>query len=72
MDLEPQAGFSDEFMQCQEQFAERLQPASELEERLVRHMALCEVKLEYIIRQLTRVGRRLNDIYEEFSLNPTE
>lgn len=67
MDLEFQADFSDKFTQQQEQLVERLQPASELEERLVRYMALCEVKLNHIIQQLTQIGERLHHLYEEFT-----
>ncbi len=45
-----------------EQLIERLQPESDLEERLVRQMALCSVKLEYLIGLLAKAEERLRRV----------
>jgi hypothetical protein len=54
-----------EYTQKQEKVLARLQPASELEEHLARHIALCSYKLEQIENRLTKAWCQLNKIYEE-------
>jgi hypothetical protein len=53
-----------EYTQKQEKIFMRLQPASELEERLARHIAICSYKLEQIENRLTKSWCQLNKIYE--------
>jgi hypothetical protein len=48
----------------QEQLATRLQPESESEERLVRQIALCNVKLEHIETLLAKAKARLYHVLE--------
>jgi hypothetical protein len=45
----------------QEQLVARLQPESELEERLVRQIVLCSTKLEHIEALLRKVGEQLRN-----------
>jgi DNA-binding protein H-NS len=54
-----------EYTQKQEKIFARLQPESELEERLARHIAVCSYKLEQIENRLTKAWCQLNKIYEE-------
>ena len=61
-ELEPQPP---EFSTQQEQLAARLQPESESEERLVRQIALCNVKLEYIETLLARAKEQLHQVLED-------
>ncbi len=49
----------------QEAMYERLQPASEQEERLVRQIALCSYRLEQIENRLTQAWSQLNKIAQE-------
>jgi hypothetical protein len=46
----------------QEQLIARLQPESELEERLVRQIVLCSNKLEYIEALLAKAGEQLHRV----------
>ena len=46
----------------QEEFVARLQPESELEERLVRQIALCSHKLEYIEALLAKAEAQLHKV----------
>ena len=48
----------------QEQLAARLQPESESEERLVRQIALCNVKLEHIETLLAKAKAQLYRVLE--------
>ena len=48
-----------------EQLVARLQPESEPEERLVRQIALCSVKLEYIEDLLARAEKQLHHVLED-------
>jgi vacuolar-type H+-ATPase subunit E/Vma4 len=48
----------------QEQLAARLQPESESEERLVRQIALCNVKLEHIEMLLAKAKEQLRHVFE--------
>jgi hypothetical protein len=60
-ELEPQAPEPDT---QQEQLAARLQPESESEERLVRQIALCNVKLEHIETLLAKAKEQLRHVLE--------
>ena len=48
-----------------EQLIVRLQPESEFEERLVRQIALCNVKLEHIATLLARAKEQLHHVLED-------
>jgi hypothetical protein len=48
----------------QEQLAARLQPESESEERLVRQIVLCNVKLEHIETLLAKAKEQLRHVLE--------
>jgi len=48
-----------------EQLEVRLQPESEHEERLVRQIALCNVKLEHIETLLARAKEQLRHVLED-------
>jgi hypothetical protein len=48
----------------QEQLAARLQPESESEERLVRQIVLCSVKLEHIETLLAKAKEQLRHVLE--------
>jgi ribosomal protein L17 len=48
-----------------EQLVARLQPESESEERLVRQIVLCSVKLEHIETLLTRAKEQLHHVLED-------
>lgn len=60
-ELEPQA--PEPYTQ-QEQLAARLQPESESEERLVRQIVLCNVKLEHIETLLAKAKEQLRPVLE--------
>ena len=48
-----------------EQLVARLQPESEPEERLVRQIALCSVRLEYIEALLVRAQEQLHQVLDD-------
>ena len=64
MDAAPDSGMPEPYTQ-QEQLASRLQPESEPEERLVRQIALCSVKLEHIETLLTKAEEQLQKVLED-------
>jgi hypothetical protein len=61
MDAEPEPQVPEPYTQ-QEQLAARLQPESEPEERLVRQITLCNVKLEYIEALLAKAAEHLHRV----------
>jgi hypothetical protein len=63
MDAELESHAPDPYTQ-QEQLAARLQPESEFEERLVRQIALCNVKLEHIEALLAKAKEQLHHVLE--------
>jgi len=63
MDAESEPNTPEPCMQ-HEQLVTRLQPESESEERLVRQIALCSVKLEYIEALLARAKEHLHQVLE--------
>ena len=58
MDVEPEPHVPEPYTQ-QEQLLARLQPETDIEERLVRQLALCSAKLEHIEALLTRAEKQL-------------
>ena len=54
-----------------EYWRERLQPESEMEERLVRQMTLCSVKLEHIEKLLAKAERQLHQVLESSQDEPS-
>ena len=64
MDAEPESLAPEPYTQ-HEQLVVRLQPESELEERLVRQIVLCSVKLEHIEALLVRAAEQLRQVLEE-------
>jgi len=58
MDAEPESPVPETYAQ-QEQLLARLQPETDIEERLVRQIALCSTKLEHIEALLARAERQL-------------
>lgn len=64
MDAEPEHNMPEPYTQ-QEQLLVRLQPESELEERLVRQIALCSVKLEHMETLLAKAAEQLHKVLEE-------
>jgi hypothetical protein len=64
MDAEPEHNVPEPYTQ-QEQLLVRLQPESELEERLVRQIALCSVKLEHMETLLAKAAEQLHKMLEE-------
>ena len=60
-ELDPQAP---EPYTRQEQLVARLQPESESEDRLVRQIALCNVKLEHIETLLAKAKEQLRHVLE--------
>jgi hypothetical protein len=64
MDAEPEPLTPEPYTQ-QEQLVARLQPESESEERLVRQLALCNVKLEHIALLLARAKEQLHQVLED-------
>ena len=64
MDAEPEPQVPEPCTQ-QEQLAARLQPESEPEERLVRQIVLCNVKLEHIEALLAKAEEHLHRVLTE-------
>jgi hypothetical protein len=64
MDSEPEQHVPEPYTQ-QEHLVERLQPESEIEDRLVRQIALCSVKLGHIEALLARAGAQLQRILKD-------
>ena len=64
MDAEPEHNMPEPYTQ-QELLLMRLQPESELEERLVRQIALCSVKLEHMETLLAKAAAQLHKVLEE-------
>lgn len=64
MDAEPESQAPEPYTQ-QEQLAARLQPESEPEERLVRQIALCTVKLAHIETLLAKAEEQLHRVLVE-------
>ena len=64
MDVEPKPNALEPYTQ-HEQLVARLQPESESEERLVRQIALCNVKLEHIETLLTRAKEQVHHVLED-------
>jgi len=64
MDAAPDSGMPEPSTQ-QEQLVARLQPESEPEERLVRQIAFCSVKLEHIATLLTKAEEQLQKVLED-------
>jgi len=71
MDAEPEPQVPETYTQ-QEELLARLQPETDIEERLVRQLALCSAKLEHIEALLTRAEKQLRhalaDARNELSL----
>jgi hypothetical protein len=61
MDVEPEPNALEPYT-LHEQLVERLQPESEPEERLVRQIALCNVKLEHIEALLAKAEEQLHRV----------
>jgi ribosomal protein L17 len=64
MDVEPEFNAFAPYTQ-HEQLVARLQPESESEERLVRQIVLCSVKLEHIETLLARAKEQLHHVLED-------
>lgn len=64
MDTEPEPQVPEPYTQ-QEQLTARLQPESGSEERLVRQIALCNVKLEHIEALLAKAKEQLHYVLED-------
>ena len=64
MDAEPEDNVPEPYTQ-QEQLFARLQPESELEERLVRQIVLCSLKLEHMETLLTMAKEQLHKVLDE-------
>jgi hypothetical protein len=64
MDVEPEHNAPEPYTQ-QEQFVARLQPESELEERLVHQIVLCSVKLEHMETLLAKAKEQLHKVLDE-------
>jgi hypothetical protein len=64
MDAEPESSVPEPYTQ-QELLVARLQPESEPEERLVRQIALCSVKLEHIEALLAKAEEQLQKVLED-------
>jgi len=60
MDAEPESSVPETYTP-QEQLVARLQPETDVEERLVRQLALCSMKLEHIEALLARAERQLHN-----------
>jgi len=71
MDAEPEPHVPETYPQ-QDELLARLQPETDIEERLVRQLALCSAKLEHIEALLTRAEKQLRhalaDARNELSL----
>ena len=61
MDTEPEPDVPEPSSQ-QEQLLARLQPETDIEERLVRQIALCSAKLDHIEALLTRTEKQLRHV----------
>ena len=64
MDVEPEPHAPEPYTQ-HEQLVVRLQPESESEERLVRQIVLCSVKLEHIEALLARAKAQVHHVLED-------
>ena len=64
MDVEPEHNAPEPSTQQEVLFA-RLQPESDLEERLVRQIVLCSVKLEHMEMLLARAKEQLYKVLDE-------
>ena len=64
MNVEPEPNALEPYTQ-HEQLVARLQPESEPEERLVRQLVLCNVKLEHIQTLLARAKEQLHHVLED-------
>ena len=64
MDAEPESHAPEPYTQ-HELLVARLQPESESEERLVRQLVLCNVKLEHIETLLAKAEEQLYRVLEE-------
>ena len=64
MDVEPDPNALEPYTQ-HEQLVARLQPESESEERLVRQIVLCSVKLEHIETLLARAKAQVYHVLED-------
>ena len=64
MDVEPEPNAMETYTQ-HEQLVARLQPESESEERLVRQLVLCNVKLERIETLLSRAKAQVHHALED-------
>jgi len=64
MDAEPEPHVPEPYTQ-HEQLVARLQPESESEERLVRQIVLCSVKLEHIETLLARAKAQVYHVLED-------
>ena len=64
MAVEPEPNALEPFTQ-HEQLVARLQPESEPEERLVRQLVLCNVKLEHIATLLARAKAQVYHVLED-------
>jgi len=64
MDVEPEHNVPEPSTQQELVFA-RLQPESDLEERLVRQIVLCSVKLEHMEMLLAKAKEQLYKVLEE-------
>jgi hypothetical protein len=63
MDVEPEPNALEPYT-LHEQLVARLQPESEPEERLVRQLALCNVKLEHIEALLAKAEEQVHHVIE--------
>ncbi len=64
MDAEPENNVPEPHTQQEQSFA-RLQPESELEERLVRQIVLCSMKLEHMETLLATAKEQLHKVFDE-------
>ena len=64
MDAEPERNVPEPYTQ-HEQLIARLQPESESEERLLRQIALCNVKLAHIEALLAKAAEQLHQVLED-------
>jgi glucan phosphorylase len=71
MDATPEGNAPQESTQRQEQLFARLQPASELEERVAQQIVSCSIKLEQIEQRLTIAWSQLQKIYEDINQQPS-
>ena len=69
MDVEPEHNAPKPYTQ-QEKFVARLQPESELEERLVHQIVLCSAKLERMETLLAKAKEQLHKVFNEVRDTP--